>query len=203
MRKIALALLFVFSAFVWACDDGLDERASLGTVYVDAAPAGSVNQLDLYTWVNIGDPAVCTRFLKTDALTQTFNFNVFKNPNYNGTLSRVKVTKVERRFSSQTAGAPDIPSNKQNVSYEIYNNTEFPPEIISYTKSIPFQLFSGSDYANIANVYDMGGYYGSIEYNVEFKFTVLELSTGIEDEIYGEGVTVTFADYREDGDCAH
>jgi hypothetical protein len=199
MKKVALSLLVVFAAFVWACDDGLDDRASLGTAQVSVRPQSTTYQYDLLSWDN--SSGTCVESLKTEGSFQAFDFSVWLNPIYKGEISRVKVIKVESKYHPITNGAPALPSKSYHTSTDLYNNVDFSPSTISYTASnVTFPLFDDGEMVQILYAFTVSGK-TPITYVVDYKFTLLELSTGIEEVIFANSIRVTFADYVTDNNC--
>jgi hypothetical protein len=200
MKKAALSLLVVFAAFIWACEDGLDDRASMGTAYASASPEQNVYQFDLLSWDNSTGP--CIESIKTEGITQSFVFNVWPNPIYKGELSRVKIIKVESKYTPLTPGAPALSPKKLSVSVDLFDNIELLPETIAYTAdNATFARFNDGEmeqilisYINIGNK--------PITYVVDYKFTLFELSTGIEDDLFVKGILINFADYDTDNNCS-
>ncbi|MDR2104425.1 MAG: hypothetical protein LBP51_01580 [Deferribacteraceae bacterium] len=198
MRKITLALLSVFAVFVWACDDGMDEKASLGTVQVIASPSGNpAGVYDLYT--STGTSPACVIAVNQTNLVQQVRFDVFKNPSYNGTLSRVVIIQTERKITPVTAGAPVISVYKSDTITSLYP-TDFSDATISYNADLPIHLLSGNQIDAIFNAF-YGGPNLTLDYIVDYKFTLKEVDTGIEDEVYVEGLPISFGHVVSEGEC--
>jgi hypothetical protein len=202
MRKVVLSLLVVFTAFIWACEDGLDDRASLGTAQASVFPKGTVYQFDLLSWDNAS--GTCEPTIKTEGQSQAFVFYVWQNPIYKGGLSRLKVISVETKYTPVTPGAPALPSKKYHTGIDLYDKDDTEAEkddTTPYTAdNITFPLFDDEEIGQILISY-VNINRTPITYIVDYRFTLFELSTGIEDDIYAEGIRVHFADYVADNNC--
>jgi hypothetical protein len=196
MKKIALALLLVFAVFTWACEDGVDERASFGGAEASVSFDNSVQQFDLYTWDNTTNPAgACLSTLQTDAVRQAFTFRVWPKPGYNGAITRVNVKGIDVKYTPFTAGAPAIKEKKLKVGDMLYipEGDSNINETIEYTTTVEYPLFYHDEIRLIASLYGSS----PLTYTVDYKFKLIEIPTGIEDELIINGLTVTFSDLKD------
>jgi hypothetical protein len=193
MRKIALSLLLVFAAFIWSCEDGVDERASLGTTYVSAyTPSGTID-VDLYGGYSFPDPqnpdnTTCEALLIVNSTTPV-TFMLTPNPISTAGMGYVAIKQVKISY----VGIEDnglIPPIIDNVAI----NTHIPLHGEGFTPSLAsYQITANIPIFNLNNLYVLANYYmayGAPTYAVTFKFKLIELATGIEEELEGGTVVV-------------
>jgi hypothetical protein len=204
MRKLALALLLIFTAFVWACDDGVDERASLGTAYVAASPATDnfTGYLDVVYWrlEDLNNPRTpdnesddtCSPVIKIPTIP--IHFSVSLNPNSNMPLSRVNVIggKIKHNGSYPLANVPISPIS-------LYDS-EFNADTVSVDVTVSLQLFDGDDLSYLATSAAGGA---TFAYDVSLEFELFELATGIKEKFTVDNVHIQVSDYvnRDEDTC--
>jgi hypothetical protein len=200
MKKTALALLLIFAAFTWACDDGLDERASFSAGYVSAYADNYTRSVDLFTTSADADGNCLPPIDRLEAIRQGVIFRVWVKPNQNSSIARIGIKTMEIKFASNTPGAPAISAKKANSNQPLYitdDESKDIKEVYEYVTTIPFPLLDSGDMKNL-----IAGFPGvPMTYIVDYKFKLVEYDTGIEDEVYVEGIRLSFADYIQEGEC--
>ncbi|MDR2401693.1 MAG: hypothetical protein LBD73_08600, partial [Deferribacteraceae bacterium] len=185
----------------WACDDGIDERASFATAYVSAVPsAGNDINFDIVVGRNNdnGTPDnttddSCEKFLWLEGAFQTINFIVEPNPNStSASIGHImlKATKVDIRAKPSIQGVPPpaIPSFIYGQSYSLAVTDGGTEEGGGgYIVPIKIPLF---DESQLQEVLDHLKTTTSALYEVRYKFKLLELSTGIEEDLESGGFSL-------------
>jgi hypothetical protein len=189
MRKTALTLLLVFAAFIWSCDDEIDERASFGTAYVSVTSLDSMIDVDLIggtTVTDNSDPAApvekCVKTILIDSGEQPFLFFITPNPISTSGIGFINIKQVKISFTGITDfyGTPPIINDVTLNTHIPLHNADFDPFSDAYQISVDVPLFNEENLQVLAN-YVTGN--KSAKYEVTFKFKLIELATGIEEEL--------------------
>jgi hypothetical protein len=192
MRKIALALLLIFVGFMWACDDGMDERASLGTAYVTVSATSSGSEIFDINFGRYNDNGTpdnqsnwfCERWLNLNAASQSLNFTVVSNPNSKSSMSPIYVTEVKVDITPQAdpiwSLPPSIDSFKRSVGILLSGDKTI--EIAIFTEP-QLQLINYYLHQNTPPNLNPS----SANYKVKYTFKLFEEFTGIEEEVEAIG----------------
>jgi hypothetical protein len=202
MKKTALALLLIFAAFTWACDDGLDERASFSAGYASAFADSYGRAVDVVASSADSDGNCISNPIRSGVVDQTVVFRVWVKPNQNAQIARVGIKGVEVKYTTDIGGLSVPATRKLDIYQPLYLNTDEGKdikEVYEYQTPVQLPLFNGSDFADISNHYDLAK--NPITFIVDYKIKLVEYDTGIEDEVYVEGISVSFGDVLQEGEC--
>jgi hypothetical protein len=194
MRKIALTLLLVFAAFIWSCEDEVDERASLGTTYVSASIPSGMIDIDLFAGFTYPDPinpdnTTCIP-LGIASSTTPVTFTLTPNPISTAGMGYVAIKQVKVSYAGIEDNGlfpPTVDDSTINTHIPLHGEG-FESSLASYRIAVNIPLFT------LNNLHVLGNYYNATAvaptYAVTFKFKVIELATGAEEELKGGTVIV-------------
>jgi hypothetical protein len=194
MRKIALTLLLVFAAVIWSCEDGVDERASLGTTYVSASTPSGIINVDLYGGYSFPDPinrdnTTCVALVIVNSTTPV-TFTLTPNPTSTAGIGRVAIKQVKVSYTGIEENGmfpPTVDDSTINTHIPLYGEG-FESSLSAYQITANIPIFSRNNLHVLADFYTLHNI--APTYTVSFKFKLIELTTGIEEELDGGTVVI-------------